>query len=240
MGAYLFNTNRNQNRQTTRSVSPLGAQFTYGEGNPTERIDILSYGSLYRLFPTLVYYGFRFHDVAEVVFDWKIHISLQEQINNVTEGWNRVLWPLITKYRIKDVKIVKPEALRGETSDGKTVTIYLAYNPELRIDQPEHYKLEQFLKEIEDGLRSRNIIPGPVPAGDAQITGSQYTYFRCERGKLIDPEDMVYQYISDQEALRMVRDGEATSASNPYSYPDIYGLTKMDIGAYPTCICRML
>jgi len=234
----------NSNR-TRRRRNPPEEKPNFQPEYSLENIQVFEYGEVidknrppqlvhpdYKLYTDNdFYYTFLDRKLKKFALDWKIHLSIREEVPNVADAWNNVVWPLIKKYHLKEVKVVRPEALRRDCSDGKVVTIYLAYNPEFREDHMEHFKLRLFLQEIEEGLVARNIIPGSIPRIDRKIKGSQFIYYRCERGKLIDEVDQVYNYVTDEKAESRVKKGKALFANNPYSYPDTYGLCKIDFSS---------
>ncbi len=164
---------------------------------------------------------------------WKIHISLPPNIAQVRTAWNDVILPVLVQYDIKYFKIATEARLwqtaEGEDGQGKTVTIYLVYNPEFQIQANNHATLREMLLVIKQGLENRNIPPGAVPEIDLVIQNGAYFSCRCDAGtRQLDPELGTYLSINAMQAQLLAQENH-TLPHNPGNHSDSYGLHQLNL-----------
>lgn len=159
--------------------------------------------------------------------DWKIHISVEPNEDNVQEAFNKIL-PVLLKYNIKNFKIATPDALERGVTKGKTITIYLGYNQELAVDKK---KFKECLSSIESSLQKSDVVPGKAIAGDARLDGSIFMHYRHEGGpkQHVGEGNYMVLYMDDETSQKNAKE-LGTPPHNPFMHPDNFGLEGIQLG----------
>ncbi len=161
--------------------------------------------------------------VNNVCAGWKLHLSIESDEEKITLAWGKVVVPVLMRHNLSEFKVAKIDKL--EVARGRVITIYLARNPELQVGGGERL-LEKIIQDIEATLRAYNIRGGEEPPIDEAINGSQYFYFRNDRGPKED--EGIYVPLTEEQVEEEARK-RGNPLSNPLGDPDSYGLRNIAI-----------